>query len=105
MFGRVGIGALTELFSWQTAIAVLGVVDLAAAFGFLLLPASRNFTRVRRFEPRLHLSAWARHLTRPGLPPLFSVGFLAMGPSSLSITTQASGCRCRPMASAPLRSA
>ncbi len=80
MFGRVGIGALTELTSWRMAVGVMGAIDLLAAIGFLaLLPASRNFTRRPSLDPAYHLAAWSAHLRHRGLPFLFLIGCLAMG--------------------------
>ena len=44
MMGRVGMGILTEFFSWRISMAILGVICLFCALGFLkLLPNSRNF--------------------------------------------------------------
>jgi MFS transporter, YNFM family, putative membrane transport protein len=80
MVGRVGTGVLTELFGWRVALFCVGAVCLVAAAGFLwLLPASRNFTPRRSFDPRHHLRRWAG-LFRPGpLPLLFFISFVAMG--------------------------
>ncbi|WP_093212070.1 MULTISPECIES: MFS transporter [unclassified Variovorax] len=80
MMGRVGIGVLTELSSWRVAMATLGVVDLLAAIGFvLLLPASRNFVRRTGFAPRRHIGHWLGHLRNSGMASLFMIGFLLMG--------------------------
>lgn len=44
MMGRVGMGLLTQYFSWRVALGVLGVICLICALGFLwLLPKSQNF--------------------------------------------------------------
>lgn len=80
MVGRVGIGVLTEFSSWRVAMATLGVVDLLAAIGFvLLLPASRHFVRRTGFAPRRHIGHWLAHLRHGGMASLFLIGFLVMG--------------------------
>jgi YNFM family putative membrane transporter len=80
MFGRVMIGALTQLTSWRMALGVMGLLDLAAAVGFVvLLPVSRNFVRQAGIKPRYHLAAWHGHLRRGGLALLFLIGCLLMG--------------------------
>jgi MFS transporter, YNFM family, putative membrane transport protein len=80
MFGRVGIGALTEFASWRVALGTMGAVDLIAAIGFIaLLPASRNFERRPRLDPAYHLSAWQGHLRHSRLPFLFLIGCLLLG--------------------------
>ena len=80
MMGRLGMGALTEFTTWRTAMGVLGLLDLAAALGFLLLlPPSRNFARRRGVNAAYHIGAWAGHLRNRGLPLLFLTGFLGLG--------------------------
>jgi MFS transporter, YNFM family, putative membrane transport protein len=80
MFGRVMIGALTELTSWRAALGAMGLLDLAATIGFIvLLPVSRNFVRQPRLKPQYHLAAWHGHLRRGGLALLFLIGCLLMG--------------------------
>ena len=80
MFGRVGIGALTQYASWRAALGIMGAVDLVAAIGFIaLLPVSRNFKRRPGLAPRYHLSGRYGHLRRSGLPLLFLIGCLLMG--------------------------
>ena len=80
MMGRVGMGLLTEIASWQAALGVLGILCLAAALGFrLLLPPSRNFVPQPLFDPRFHLGAWAAHLRNPGLLRLYAIGFVLTG--------------------------
>ncbi|MBE7209523.1 MAG: MFS transporter [Gluconacetobacter diazotrophicus] len=79
MAGRVGMGLLTGWFSWRTAMATLGLLDLAMAIAFVaLLPRSRNFVPERRLDPRHHLRVWFAHLRHPDLLRLFAIGFLAM---------------------------
>lgn len=80
MIGRVGMSLLTDLYSWRTAMAAIGIIDLAAALGFLLLlPPSRRFVRKRGFDLNYHLKAWRGHLAHRGLPLLFLTAFLVMG--------------------------
>jgi YNFM family putative membrane transporter len=80
MFGRIGIGALTQFTSWRIALVGIGLLDLLAASAFFIfLPAPRNFVRQSGITLRYHLAAWRGHL-RPGpLPLLFLIGFLLMG--------------------------
>jgi YNFM family putative membrane transporter len=80
MIGRVGMSLLTDLYSWRTAMAAIGVIDLLAALGFLLLlPPSRRFVRKRGVDLGHHLAAWRGHLLHRGLPLLFVTAFLVMG--------------------------
>ncbi len=80
MSGRVLIGILTEVTTWQTALAAMGLLDLVIAVVFvMLLPPSRNFVRRPGFDLRFHLGAWGGHLRHPAQPFLFLIGFLAMG--------------------------
>jgi YNFM family putative membrane transporter len=80
MAGRVVTGTVAEYLSWRPALAVIGVMGLLTALGFLfLLPASRNFTPRKGFNAAFHVSAWLGHLRNPALPLLFAIGFLAMG--------------------------
>jgi MFS transporter, YNFM family, putative membrane transport protein len=80
MMGRVATGILSELFSWRVALAVVGIVGLATAVGFIaLVPRSRNFIRRRDFDAAYHWRAWSMHLRDPALPMLFIIGFVSMG--------------------------
>jgi MFS transporter, YNFM family, putative membrane transport protein len=80
MTGRVAIGALSQVWGWRAALAIVSGLDLVAALAFLaLLPASRHFVRRRGMALAAHLAAWRHHLGEPGLAWLFLVGFLAMG--------------------------
>lgn len=80
MIGRVGMSLLTDLYSWRTAMAAIGAIDLLAALGFLLLlPPSRRFVRKRGVDLNHHLAAWRGHLVHRGLPLLFLSAFLVMG--------------------------
>jgi len=80
MIGRVGMSLLTDLYSWRVAMAAVGVIDLLAALGFLmLLPPSRRFVRKHGKGLGFHLAAWRGHLQHKGLPLLFLTAFLVMG--------------------------
>jgi YNFM family putative membrane transporter len=80
MTGRVLSGIVADHVSWQAAMAFIGILGLASAFGFLaLLPPSRNFDGGRRMGAKLHVAAWLGHLRHPGLRLLFLVAFLMMG--------------------------
>lgn len=80
MMGRVGTGILTEFFGWRPALALMGLVCLVAAGGFLaLLPPSRNFVRRTSVDASYHIRSWLGHLRHGALPLLFAIAFLAMG--------------------------
>lgn len=79
MSGRLIVGVLIDFVSWQTALAVLGSLALAAALLFWrILPASRNF-RPAPLNLRALVDGFAEHLRDRGLPWLCVVGFLLMG--------------------------
>lgn len=76
MMGRVGMGLILEVGDWRLAMAVLGVLCLAAALGFWrLLPSSRNFEPSPTRGLRPHLAAWRGHLANPRLRRLYALGF------------------------------
>ena len=80
MLGRVGMSAVTGFWSWRHALALLSVIDLACALGFVwLLPPSRNFVRRAGLGARYHLRAWGQHLRSKELLALFVVAFGLMG--------------------------
>jgi len=77
--GRVAIGPLTELFSWQVAFLVLGIACLVcSALFWPLLPASKNF-RSGKIAIRRSLDAIGAGLARKELRLLYFMGFLVMG--------------------------
>lgn len=79
MMGRVGMGLLTEIASWQVAMAILGGLCLLAAVGFLLLlPPSRNATVQRGLGARHHLRTWGGLLARPALMRILLIAFCVM---------------------------
>jgi YNFM family putative membrane transporter len=77
--GRVVIGCLTDLFSWQTALLGLGAVSLICSLCFwLLLPDSQNFHRVNSAAFRIGTSIRAG-LDNKKLLYIYGIGFLLMG--------------------------
>jgi YNFM family putative membrane transporter len=79
MVGRVVVAVLSEHWSWRAALAVMGVLGLAAAAEFWRsLPRSRNFVASQDGWSALP-SGLRRHLSDPGLPYLFLLAFLLMG--------------------------
>ncbi|WP_028217231.1 MFS transporter [Paraburkholderia oxyphila] len=80
MAGRVITGICTDLLGWRVAVAVIGVLGLAAMFAFrALLPTSRHFSPKSGLGFAHHRAALMRHFARPGLPVLFALGFVLMG--------------------------
>ncbi len=80
MAGRVGVGLLTDFASWRLAMGALGVIGLICGSGFyLLLPASRNFTRRRGLQLQYHCCAFHDHVCHSTLPLVFLIGALTMG--------------------------
>ena len=77
MMGRVGMGILTEFFSWRISMTILGGICLFCAFGFLkLLPNSRNFIAQQGLSFKFHLHAWYTHLSHTRLLKIYGIGFL-----------------------------
>ena len=79
MAGRVGVGLVSEHYSWHHAMGFMGVLGLVSALLFLV-----NLRPSRHFAPRpLNIGAlasgFATHLREPGLRVLFLEGFLIMG--------------------------
>jgi len=76
MMGRVGMGLISEFYSWRIALGVLGVICLLFSFGFYqLLPKSRNFVAQPGFRIGFHLRTWQKHLSNIGLIRLYAIGF------------------------------
>lgn len=78
-FGRILIGALTDLFSWRLAIGILGFVSLLCSLWFWkYLPESRNFRRTT-----FSFARWAPSLkngfANKNLVSVYILGFLLMG--------------------------
>ncbi len=79
MLGRMLMGALTDLFSWHVALALVGVISLAISLWFWVsLPASRHFSPCSQ-SGRERLQALKRNMAQPALYSLYAVGFLLLG--------------------------
>ncbi len=79
MSGRFIAALLTDLGSWRSALAVIGLFGLIAALVFWhRLPDSRHF-QPRAATPARILRDTLAIYRDPGLPWLFLVAFLAMG--------------------------
>ena len=85
MAGRIGMSVLADAWGWRVALAVVGMLGLAAAVGFvLLLPRGRTQGgrgaagggQLRLHE---HLAVWRAHLATPALALLFACAFVLMG--------------------------
>jgi YNFM family putative membrane transporter len=79
--GRLLTGLVVDLTdSWRLAVAVIGVLSLVGAAGFVrLLPPSRHFTPVAESSLSLFGQRLGQHLADPLLRRLFLTGFLLMG--------------------------
>ncbi|MDZ4185247.1 MAG: MFS transporter [Desulfuromonadales bacterium] len=79
MTGRIGSAFLCDYMSWQTAIALIGVISLILTLVFFRsLPPSTNFVR-RPFRIRYLFTSLYQHLHDPGLLCLYALAFLSMG--------------------------
>lgn len=79
MMGRVGMGLMTEYFSWRVAMGILGVICFMCCVGFFfLLPASRNFVAKKGININFHYQAWLAHLKNLSLLTNYVIGFLVM---------------------------
>jgi YNFM family putative membrane transporter len=79
MTGRILTAWLTELMSWRSAVAGIGLVSLVLGVLFLcLLPPSHNFKR-RPLRLGQLTASLVGHLRNPGLLCLFFLAFTCMG--------------------------
>ena len=79
MTGRLLTGVLTDLYSWRTALAVIGVVGLAASTRlWTCLPASARF-RPRSLSVSSLLGSYKAHLRNPVIVALVAEAFLILG--------------------------
>jgi YNFM family putative membrane transporter len=79
MSGRIGSAFFCDYMSWQSAIALIGVISLLLSMIFLLyLPPSTNFKQ-RPFQLRYMFTSLYQHLYDPGLLCLYGLAFLSMG--------------------------
>jgi YNFM family putative membrane transporter len=80
MSGRVITGIATDLLGWRAAVGTIAVLGLLSTLAFRsLLPPSRHFVPRAGLGFAHHRAALAKHLRSPGLPLLFSMGFVLMG--------------------------
>ncbi len=79
LFGRVIMGSMTDLFSWQIGMIILGILSLMLSFYFVwALPESKNFIP-RKLEVKGLTKSLITHLKDPGLICLFGIAFTLMG--------------------------
>ena len=79
MTGRILTAWLTELMSWRSAVAGIGLISLLLGGVFLyLLPPSRNFQR-RPLRLGQLTASLIGHLRNPGLLCLYFLAFTCMG--------------------------
>lgn len=77
--GRVVVGTMTDLFSWNIALLCLGVFSLACSFWFLrYLPATRNF-RAAALSYRVWRQSMLDGFMNHKLIYIYIIGFLVMG--------------------------
>jgi len=80
MAGRMISGMLADIYSWHVAVGVIGVLGVLTSVAFCwLLPPSRRFTPTRGVGLGHSAQALADLLAQPGLPILFTMGFMLMG--------------------------
>lgn len=79
MTGRIFTATMTELVSWRSALAVIGVACLLLSLYFAKsLPPSENFKQ-RPFAARYFFTSLFKQLQDPGLLCLYGISFLIMG--------------------------
>jgi len=79
MGGRIISGMVTDFFDWRVAIAVIGVLSLAATLVFwLTLPPSRNFERQPLKVSKIMESLFSQ-CKDLNLVCVYGLGFLLMG--------------------------
>ncbi|NEU31972.1 MFS transporter [bacterium LRH843] len=77
--GRVVMGTMTDLFSWQVAIVCLGGISLVACIYFVwALPPSKHFVP-KPLALKSLLQSLLSHLKDPVLVSLFLIAFFLMG--------------------------
>ena len=79
MSGRIFTATITDLSSWRTALALIGVACMGLSIYFVRhLPPSAHF-RQRPFELRYLFTSLYRQLCDPVLLCLYGLAFLVMG--------------------------
>ncbi|GAK05501.1 permease [Geomicrobium sp. JCM 19037] len=79
MSGRLMSGVLTDIWSWQTALGVLGVLSLILSICFaFFLPASSNYVP-KKSSVKEALAKYGAVLRSGRLVAMISLGFILMG--------------------------
>lgn len=77
--GRVIIGSMSDLFSWQIGMIVMGLLSIIISAYFVwALPPSKNFSP-RPLQFKSLTKSLFNHLKDPGLLCLFGISFTLMG--------------------------
>lgn len=77
--GRVIIGSMSDLFSWQIGMIVMGLLSvIVSAYFVWALPQSKNFSP-RPLQFKSLTRSLFNHLKDPGLLCLFGISFTLMG--------------------------
>lgn len=77
--GRVIIGSMSDLFSWQIGMIVMGLLSIIISAYFVwALPPSKNFSP-RPLQFKSLTKSLFSHLKDPGLLCLFGISFTLMG--------------------------
>ncbi|MCM3585815.1 MFS transporter [Mesobacillus maritimus] len=80
MSGRLLTGLLTDLFTWRTAFAIIGIVTLLLSFLFwYTLPTTKKQSDQASLSWSTILKWYQNHITNRQLNYLFLLGFLLMG--------------------------
>jgi YNFM family putative membrane transporter len=77
--GRLIVGSLSDVFSWQVAIRLLGLLTLVMCTLFLyLLPKSRHFD-AKKVSLKRTTAGFIENIETPPLVLLYLIGFILMG--------------------------
>lgn len=77
--GRVIIGSMSDLFSWQIGMIIMGLLSIIISAYFVwALPPSKNFSP-RPLQFKSLTKSLFNHLKDPGLLCLFGISFTLMG--------------------------
>ncbi|MFC7684711.1 MFS transporter [Ureibacillus sp. GCM10028918] len=77
--GRIIMGTMSDLFSWQLGMVFTGLLSLLICLYFVwALPASKNFTP-RKLEFKALTKSLFHHIKDPGLLCLFGISFTLVG--------------------------
>ncbi|MCQ2011640.1 MAG: MFS transporter [Sporolactobacillus sp.] len=77
--GRLIVGTLSDTFSWNMAIAILGLVNLVmGALFIMLLPKSKHFD-AKRGSIKRTTAGFLENIESPALVFLYLIGFILMG--------------------------